>query len=238
MGDYKKHDGKLVLGIIFILIGGFWLSDNLDIIPFWVPDVFYSFWSLLVLGGIYLIIGRRKIEPGVILIAIGSFFILRDIYWWFDFRYMLRIFWPSIFILIGVMFILRRRRSADMANDFEKKNSVDYLDDFAVLGGREVVVDSQNFKGGKITAIFGGSTIDLRNADLAPGNQVIDLFAMFGGSSIIVPQDWTVHIDAVSILGGFGDKRAAALKVVPNPDKVLIIKGFVMFGGGDVRFSK
>ncbi|UII28457.1 cell wall-active antibiotics response protein [Fulvivirga maritima] len=86
--------------------------------------------------------------------------------------------------------------------------------------------------------MFGGSTIDLRNANLHPGVNVLDLFAMFGGTSIIVPPDWTVHVEVSAVLGGFSDKRVSALKVVPDPEKTLIIKGFVMFGGGDVKLTR
>jgi len=238
MGEYKKHDGRLWLGLIFIIVGAVWLLDNLNIIPYWIPDAFYSFWSILVLVGIYLIFGKKKVEPGIIMVAIGSFFILRDIYWWVNFRDIMRVFWPALAIIIGTMLILRRRKSSDDLDDFEKKNSIDYIDDFAIFGGRDMLVDSQNFKGGKVTAIFGGSTIDLTGANIAPGHNVIDVFALFGGTSIIVPPDWTVHIDATAILGGFSDKRVSALKVVPNPEKVLIIKGFVMFGGGDLKFNR
>ena len=235
MEEYKKHDGRLWLGLIFVIVGAVWLLDNLRIIPYWIPDEIFSFWSILILIGVYFIFGRKKIEPGIILVAIGSFFILRDIYWW-SFRDIVHLFWPAIAIIIGLSLIFRRFKSND--DDFEKKNSIDYIDDVAVFGGRDMLVDSQNFKGGKVTAIFGGSTIDLTGANVAPGNNVIDVFALFGGTSIIVPPDWTVHIDTVAILGGFSDKRVSALKVVPNPEKVLVIKGFVMFGGGDLKFNR
>jgi predicted membrane protein len=99
-------------------------------------------------------------------------------------------------------------------------------------------VNSQNFKGGKITAMFGGSEIDMRGAALAPGTQVLDIFVMFGGTHILVPPDWTVRVEVFSLLGGFGDKRYSNLKVIPDSEKTLVIKGFVMFGGGEVSLNK
>lgn len=237
MEQYKKHDGRLWLGLILVLVGGVWLLDNLYLIPYWIPEALYSFGSLFLLAGIYFIFGKKKIEPGAIMIAIGSILILRELDF-ISWRDLTRIFWPALAILIGVLLIFRRRKSDDDVDDFEKKNDIDYVDDFAVFGGRDIIVDSQNFRGGKVTAIFGGSTIDLTGANLSTGKNLIDVFALFGGTSIIVPPDWTVHIDATAILGGFSDKRVSALKVVPNPEKVLVIKGFVMFGGGDLKFNR
>jgi len=61
---------------------------------------------------------------------------------------------------------------------------------------------------------------------------------MFGGTQVIVPPDWTVRVEVFSLLGGFSDNRHSDLKVIPDSDKVLIIKGFVMFGGGEVSLKK
>jgi hypothetical protein len=56
---------------------------------------------------------------------------------------------------------------------------------------------------------------------------------LFGGSNLIVPDDWKVKSEVVSILGGFSDKRL----IVPNPDteKTLLVKGVVIFGGLELK---
>lgn len=59
---------------------------------------------------------------------------------------------------------------------------------------------------------------------------------MFGGYTIIVPQDWNIIIDIVPVFGGFSDKRIKDPNRVYEDDKILIIKGFVLFGGGEVKF--
>ncbi|MEQ8924287.1 MAG: DUF5668 domain-containing protein [Fulvivirga sp.] len=240
MGQEHTQDRRFWLGLVFVFIGGVLLLDNLNIIPYYIPDYLLSWKTFLIALGAYFIIGRKKPEPGIIMITIGSVFLLQDFYY-FRIRDIWHILWPSIFIIIGGSLILRRSRNKESESrglDGEKKNQVDYVDDFAVLGGREVKVDSQNFRGGKISAVMGGSTIDLRNAGLAEGENTIDVFAMFGGTSIIVPQDWTIKNEVFSLLGGFSDNRDSSVKVVPHPSKVLVIKGFVMFGGGDIKFTK
>ena len=238
MGQETLNDRRFWLGLVFVFIGGVLLLDNLNIIPYYIPGYLLSWKTFLIALGVYFIVGRKKPEPGVVMIVIGSVFLLQDMFY-FRIRDIWHILWPTIFIVVGAGLILRRSRQRDSFElDDEKKNDIDYVDDFAVLGGREIIVDSQNFKGGKLSAVFGGSSIDLRQANLAEGNNVLDVFCMFGGTSIIVPQDWTVKVEVFSVLGGFSDKRDSSVKVVPHPNKVLTVKGFVMFGGGDVKFTK
>ena len=40
---------------------------------------------------------------------------------------------------------------------------------------------SKEFKGGKLTSIFGGTDLNLVNADLAWGTNILDVFVLFGG---------------------------------------------------------
>lgn len=233
MKETNTNDKRFWMGIIFVIVGGAWLLDNLNIIPD-IPDYLISWRSFLIVLGVFFILAKRKLEPGIILIAIGSIFILEELNI-LEWRSIWQFVWPAIIIFIGVSLIFRRR-SDSHSNDTEYDQH--YIDEYSFFGGREVMVTSQEFKGGKITAMFGGSSIDLRNADLALGTHKIDVFAMFGGASLVVSPDWTIQVKVFSLLGGFSDNRASVLKVVPNPDKVLIITGFVMFGGGDIKLNK
>ncbi len=62
---------------------------------------------------------------------------------------------------------------------------------------------------------------------------VLDLFVMFGGYTIYVPQDWNVIIDLVPIFGGFSDKRVRSM-VVKETDRSIVISGTCIFGGGEI----
>ena len=78
----------------------------------------------------------------------------------------------------------------------------------SLFGGGKVNIVSENFKGGKLTSIFGGSEISLLNSKLAEGINVIDVFNIFGGNTLVIPADWSLRIDVVSIFGGYSDKRS------------------------------
>jgi predicted membrane protein len=101
-----------------------------------------------------------------------------------------------------------------------------------VLGGVERTCGSQDFRGGELTAFMGGCVVDLRKADMKVGEAVIQTFAFWGGIEIKVPEDWTVSLQAFPILGGFDEKTQAPRE---GPRKVLVIKGFAIMGGVEVR---
>ena len=82
--------------------------------------------------------------------------------------------------------------------------------------------------------MFGGSEIDLTQAKLAEGVYTLEVNAIFGGVTVIVPSDWKIELKMTSILGGFTDKRAY-IKENPDPSKVLVIRGSAIFGGGEIK---
>src|SRR5437868_3542350 len=55
---------------------------------------------------------------------------------------------------------------------------------------------------------WGGGRIDLREARFAEGEVTIRALAVMGGVEIIVPDDLSVHVKGIGIMGGF-DQRAS-----------------------------
>ena len=105
---------------------------------------------------------------------------------------------------------------------------------YAIFGGVERKVTTDDFRGGHITAMFGGVDLNLRRAGMRAESAVVDISAIFGGVDIKVPPTWLVIVDGASIFGGFSDKSAQ-----PAPDtpgiKRLFIKGAAVFGGVSVK---
>lgn len=91
-----------------------------------------------------------------------------------------------------------------------------------------------SFRGGKITSVFGGGTYDLTSAQLAPGINILDQVTIFGGSKLIVPNDWDIKIEVTAIFGGFSDKRGKLPVQTSISEKKLVIKGVAIFGGGEI----
>jgi len=228
-----KRSGRahLLLGIVLMFIGLFLIADLANIIPWRLRDFLFTWQALLILLGIIFLSQRDGKATGLILIAIGTFFLLPR---FFDMPHYWRgLFWPSMLILVGVIIIVSSGRRGSVLGQRTKESSEDLLDDVAVFGGGDRIINSQNFKGGKITNIFGGSKYDMTNARLAPGKNYIDVVMIFGGSKFIIPDDWDFKVEVTTIFGGFSDKRVKSI-VVKDPEQVLIIRGTALFGGGDV----
>jgi hypothetical protein len=146
------------------------------------------------------------------------------------------LFLPGMLIIFGLAVIFGARRHGGKGSYFDPKKKVsgeDYLDDVAVFGGGDRVIHSQNFKGGKITNIFGGSKYDMSGSKLATGSQHLEVIMIFGGSKFIIPEGWDVKVQLTPIFGGFSDKRVRSI-VEKDPDRTLIISGVAIFGGGEI----
>jgi len=72
-------------------------------------------------------------------------------------------------------------------------------------------------------------------AGLSSGNNVIDMFCMFGGTTLIVPSDWEINVDVTAVFGGYVDKRYKSKSLTPDNTKRLNITGLVLFGGGEIK---
>jgi len=83
--------------------------------------------------------------------------------------------------------------------------------------------------------VFGGMELDLTKAKMAPGRNELEIACVFGGATIIVPDDWFVTIEVTPVLGGFSDSRKLAPGRCADMTKQLVIKGAVVFGGGEVK---
>ncbi|MEQ8712651.1 MAG: DUF5668 domain-containing protein [Cyclobacteriaceae bacterium] len=213
---------KSIFGVVLIILGIYFLLENLDIIDIQLPYYFFTWQMLLIgLGFINLLTGNRK--AALVLFSIGVFFFLPE---FFDFK--IRDYWPLLLIFIGVSFFLRNRNTPSSS-----VSDAIAFDDLTLFGANEKSVTSKKFEGGKSTTMFGGTKIDLRNAELAGNDAVVDVFTMFGGTEIMVPNDWVVQSNVTPILGGFEDKRGSAVSTVGS--KKLIVKGLVMFGGVEVK---
>lgn len=232
---------RYILGGIFILIGAFLVLENLDILDNIFPYYLRKWYMIPMIVGVVMITTKEKLGLGIILTIVGAVFLLEEMSW--EYRWNLNVrdvlsFWPIIFIGVGLALIIRKGRDSE-ASWNEKKNfdgsDSDVVDEMAFFGGSEQIITSKNFKGGKLTSIFGGTDLNLVNADLAGGTNVLDVFVLFGGTDIVVPSDMNVRIQVTSIFGGFSDERKFLTENPDNDGKELVIKGLVLFGGGDVK---
>tara|TARA_Y100000588_G_C14072542_1_gene846429 strand:+ start:313 stop:1119 length:807 start_codon:yes stop_codon:yes gene_type:complete len=241
-----KHRGRkgATAGILIILLGVFWLLRKMGVyIPGWIFD-----WEMILIY-IGLAIGINsgfRNNASWILIAIGGFFLLDDLYFIpFQVR---EYFWPIMVIVLGLVILLKPKKKGhchgherhhwkERYSNYEVyeenlKDSPHRLDSVAIFNGSKKDIVSKQFKGGETVTVFGGTELNLLRADFE-GTIELENVVVFGGLKIIVPPNWEVRTNVVSILAGVEDKRTSAVQVVPD-DKVLLITGVVVFGGIDI----
>ncbi len=256
----KDRNGKVFVGLLLLAIGGVYLLRDLDILffPYWL----FRWPMILILAGLYT--GAKHnfrnnawlfltaigiiflLEPFVyipvwpmILIVAGVFVIFRR-----NHRTARNITWDARtdrpqadpFNPDATVDPLDAAYTKDTGTNFSNASNLgpDFVDCTSFFGSVKRIVLSKTFKGGDIVNVFGGTEIDLSQADIN-GRVVIDITQLFGGIKLIVPPHWVVVSEAAAIFSGVDDKRRVFGAVQQNPDKVLVLKGTSIMAGIDIR---
>ena len=217
-------------GIILIFIGGFFLF----------PQILGGMWP-----GLQDILDTRNLFWYLLLIVIGISLILKrhgsmrhrhHHEWHRHLRHRYRGHWEMPDHGFGV----EPTDEAESGNNAENTREAgydvdDYIDEVSIFSGSEKTVTSKDFKGGKITCVFGGCEVDLTKASLAPGIHEIEVLTLFGGWSLITPPNWKIKNEATTLFGGFSDSRKFSADAVKDDTRVLVIRGNILFGGGELK---
>jgi predicted membrane protein len=217
---------QLLMGLLIILIGILFTLDNLGMT---VAERYIRYWpaGLIAVGVLKLWQSRGGSTFGALVaITVGTWLLLESLGLVFVHFWEM---WPLLLVIFGASMVWQGLRGGRRQAATGDQN--DTMSALAVLGGVNRGNNSRAFKGGDLTAVMGGCEIDLRQAAIE-GEAVFDVFAMWGGIEIRVPDNWTVIGRVTPILGGFDDKTRPAPQ--PNPQR-LVIRGFVIMGGVEVK---
>ena len=223
---------QLVIGLVVLALGTVFLLDNLGhpigrhALQYW-PAV------LIFVGAAKILQARNTpaVVGGSLLILAGAWLLgarigLIDQSFW----RVLRTYWPLLLVAVGLSTMWRalmRRRQ----NEQERVDARDTVSSAAFLGGLKRVNASPHFKGGEATAVMGGVVLDLRKAQIT-GEAVLDVFAMWGGVELQVPETWAIDLRVTPLLGGVDDKT----RPVTDPGAPrLVLRGTVLMGGVEIK---
>jgi len=228
----RQRTSKIVTGLIIILAGALVLVKQMG---FFVPHWILSWKMLLIaIGFVTLIKHNFKNTGGYIMILIGATFLLHELMpFWINPKFL----WPLIVIGIGVLIIAKtlvfdqkKKSGLNTSSTMDGSHSEDFVQAGAFFGGVTKNVFSKNFKGASVSCVFGGTEINLMQADFE-GEAVVDITCVFGGATLIIPADWKVRSDLTSVFGGIEDKRVLLPQDLMSESKLLILKGTCVFGG-------
>lgn len=181
-------------------------------------------------------------------VLIGSVFLIDRIVPELYFRPYL---WPVAIIAVGLFIIFnpkrigggKRRRQDSWGHSNKMGNQSasstadrgeEYLDSVTIFGGVQKNIVTKDFRGGEVTTFFGGSSINLSQADIKD-TAVLELTQIFGGATLIIPANWRLQSEMVSVFGGIEDKRVIQKEQGTEQAKTLVLKGTSIFGGIEIK---
>ncbi len=220
----RRWSVRLVVGTIFIALGGAWTLDNLGVLD---ADSVLQWWPLLLIAyGALRITGvdgcKRPLSGGIFAFA-GAWILLNNLnvidISVFD-------LWPLFLIFAGLSLIQRGAHTVGAAE------SDSYPRPFAMMGGNERRLQSQELTGFEATAVAGGVDVDLCGAKPRTHDVHAEVFALWGGIDITVPRNWRVVCEATPIMGGVENK---ALPPIEPIVATLHVRGLLLMGGLEIK---
>lgn len=258
--EEKSHRrGKIFGGLLVVATGSLFLAKELGVE---IPDWVFTWKVFLIAVGLLIGIKHNFRHAGwFFMMVIGGAFLLSDLYPTMAIK---QILWPSLLILVGLAIMFKPRRKhrhkwermherfhhrrygrhghyGHHGNPFEcgtnmvgTDTSEDYIDSTTFMAAVKKNVLSKNFKGGDITNVFGGTELNLTQADFT-GKATLDLTNVFGGTKLLVPANWEIHSDLVSAFGNIEDKRPVQPNTSGEAPKILVLKGTTFMGGIEIK---
>lgn len=218
---------RTLFGAVLVLLGALLLADQMGRLD--AGYVIGRWWPLIIIGlGVAQMIEARSVGLGPlvvvgvgVLLQLGQLEVIPGGVW----RYV----WPVLLIVVGLQLVLRRGGALPAGRPDEVVSAS------AFFSGNDVISNSQSFRGATLTAAFGGITLDLRQAKLAPEGATVSILAALGGAELLVPRGWRVQVSGMPILGGVGNKTDPPT----DPQGPLLkVDATAFMGGAEVKHDK
>ncbi len=217
---------RLIIGLAILALGTLWTLDNFNVLE---SEDFTRWWPLALIAiGIVQFINRRSNRVGPVVLMVIGVLLLGASLDQIDFD--LGDLIPLAIAAWGAKLVwdaLARRSARSGIEDGDAT-----IHTFAAMGGVRWQSTSREFRGGDVNAIMGGVEVDLRNAQIKPGEEVIiDALAIMGGIDIWVPPGWRIVSNVLPIMGAFENNATA----VTDSGPTLTVRGTVIMGAIEVK---
>ena len=238
----KKHKrSKFFGGFLVVVAGSLYLAKELGSN---IPDWVFSWKMLLIAIGLHVAVKEkfRTFGWSFFVLVGGIFLVTQDLMPTCEIE---NILWPALIIAIGLFIMFKPRRKFRFGKDWrhcgdnrnsktEDKSTEDRIHYDIVFGGVKKNIVSKQFEGGEIRSVFGGAELNFSQCDMVDKAE-IQITQVFGGIKMIVPSNWKVQSEITTVMGGIDDKRKSESSIVNGDDKLLILKGNLVFGGIEIK---
>ena len=236
-----------LFALTLIVAGALLFLDNLGLLPIQDIRAYWPIW--IVIWGVH-ILDRRRSRMGSIwafaLIAWGILLILGNLH---ILHVSGSVFWPVMLIAIGMSMLLSPTQFQDWPDYLRirmqhlrpsnprERFFGNKLHESLVFGALNRRVETQQFEGGKVEAVFGSIELDLSGASISSPDRLaaLEVNAVFGGIEITVPRTWKVVMKNAAVFGGCEDKTFPPRPEPGFEPATLVVTGSAVFGGIEIR---
>jgi hypothetical protein len=208
------------IGVVVLTIGVLTLLDATGVLN--AGDTIGRWWPLAVIGaGVIGMIPRRRVGAGPAIVVLIGVVLLADQQGWTRSD----LLGPAILVLVGIGLLAGIRPRRALTNQANGRESL------ALFGGTKIKDRSEHLEHADVSSIFGGATLDLREAHI-DREASVDATAVFGGVEVLVPRGWRVKLAGVPIFGGYEDRTRSDAPTADAP--TLHVNATAIFGGVNV----
>lgn len=223
----KKLFG-VVIGALLIVTGVLYVLSISGVLALEVS--FDGWWTVFIIVPALqgLLTSRNKIgNLMVLLLGVYLFLAAQSI---IEYESVWKFILPTILTLLGIKLIIKALKPE--SEDEECKVEEKRTESLAVFGENKSDYSGEEVRLAKVGAVFGGAKCNLCGANFTEKSR-LDLFCLFGGADVIIPEDVEIKVNALCLFGGISDKRA--IKDNSQKSGKLTINGFCLFGGADIK---
>ena len=224
-----KKTGNLMWGIVLIIVGVIFGLNALNVTNI---DVFFNgWWTLFIIVPSFIELFRDNNKTGNIIGLIIGIALLMGCQKLINFDIIWKLIVPFILVMIGLSILFKDTISGKVNKEIKKLNKKNLKEYCVTFAGQNIDFDNEKFDGCSLNAVFGGIKCDLNGA-IIKEDTVIDVSAIFGSVTILVPKNVNIKISSTPIFGGVSDDR----KNKGKESKVtLYINANCMFGGVEIK---
>jgi len=203
---------RLWVGLVLLALGVFGILDAVDVLN--AGPVIADWWPAAVVGlGLVSMAAERRVSLGPAVIVVLGLVLLAGTLDWTTGDLLV----PTVLAGVGIAVLIGLRRHHGARTPI------------AMFGGAVTKERSEHLRHADVSAIFGGATLDLREAHI-DADADIDAFALFGGVDVLVPEGWRVSVGGLPFMGGIEDKTGNGDRTLPDDAPVLTVNGTALFG--------
>lgn len=212
---------RLWIGLVLLTLGVFGILDATGALD--SSETIDRWWPVAIIGlGLIGMFVDRRISLGPGIVVVIGFLLLADQQGWTEED----LFGPVLLIGIGLIVLSGLWRHRQVEGEHRDSSVV-------MFGGTKIKDRSEHFTHGDVSAIFGGATLDLREAHV-DREASVEALALFGGVDVLVPRGWRIALSGTPILGGCEDETEGDGEI-PADAPVLRVHATAIFGGVDVK---